>query len=244
MEKKLSKKIGINRQKAQKQINNVIIWSEITIKALNQTKENEDFLKSKKFKVPSTCKGRSVRRSVRDITQIFNDALDYQFFYAIIAYLVAQVEAFMSDTIRLVLNFDPRRLKTKIQGIDHVKKINVDEIVDASCREKILSNIIDKELLNIFYSCPKAQIDYFKKVLGVNLDQEIMNRWIEIKATRDIIVHNNGIINDIYIMKAGDKCRGSRGDRIIVNKKYFESSATIMKQIVGKISTQLQKEFK
>ena len=49
------------------------------------------------------------------------------------------------------------------------------------------------------YANPRCQSEYFRKALSINISDDEWNKWYEIKATRDIIVHNLGIINETYI---------------------------------------------
>jgi hypothetical protein len=83
-----------------------------------------------------------------------------------------------------------------------------------------------------------------QKVLNCKLGKRLKELWSEIKATRDIIVHNNGVINDKYIEKAGSAARGDVGDTIQVDIEYFGSSAATMKSLIGRISSQLKKSLK
>ena len=61
------------------------------------------------------------------------------------------------------------------------------------------------------FAKPKDYIDAFRKILSINLNDDLVSDYIEIKASRDIIVHNLGEINKLYIDKAGSKARGVDG---------------------------------
>ncbi len=37
-------------------------------------------------------------------------------------------------------------------------------------------------------------------------------------ATRDLVVHNSGVTNELYLQKAGKKARGALGARLTVDK--------------------------
>lgn len=50
----------------------------------------------------------------------------------------------------------------------------------------------------------KKQIEYFDKALGIKVDDDIWGKWVEIKARRDLWVHNAGIVNQVYIDKVRD----------------------------------------
>lgn len=51
------------------------------------------------------------------------------------------------------------------------------------------------------------------------------------KATRDLLVHNDGVINAIYLEKAGELARGQNGEVVPISSEYFESSVRDMKNM-------------
>ncbi len=91
------------------------------------------------------------------------------------------------------------------------------------------------------YASPKNQIEYFYKALGIEFENS--EQWFEIKATRDVIVHNLGIINEVYINKAGDKSRGKIGEKILITQNYFRETISYLKRSIIKMSTQLKSNF-
>lgn len=64
---------------------------------------------------------------------------------------------------------------------------------------------------------------------------------MECKATRDIIVHNAGIINKIYIEKTGSNARGIIGEEIVIDKLYFENLLVLSKSLIGIMVNQAKK---
>lgn len=93
------------------------------------------------------------------------------------------------------------------------------------------------------YANPRCQSEYFRKALSINISDDEWNKWYEIKATRDIIVHNLGIINETYIEKAGVSSRGNLGDAIRVDTSYFLSSIKFMKKIISTCNVIIKDEF-
>lgn len=67
--------------------------------------------------------------------------------------------------------------------------------------------------------------------------------WKAPKATRDLVVHNGGIVNELYLQKAGEKARGKRGDQLVVNKKYFYGALAKMKKVSGAIKRDVEKRY-
>jgi hypothetical protein len=237
-------KIGSLRSERQKTLNDLVIWSSFARGALDTAKNDTRFLKQKRFKVPSNVEGKEVTRTADQLRAIAKGAVNRDIYYSVFVYAVAQVEAFIGEVLFEILSFDNRRIKTRIKGIDHTSKVEVSEIVDATSREEIISSIIRKELAALFYAAPALQMEYFQSVTGVKLPKEIIGQWLEIKATRDIIVHNSGVANSVYLKKAGNNGRASDGDVLPMDEKYFGNAIASMKSLIGKTSSVIQEDLK
>jgi hypothetical protein len=234
------------RNKFQKSLNNIHIWSSVAIDALEQVKHDEDFLYYGRYSVPSSNskKKKIVEREPEEIQQIIANAQEYELYFSVFVYLVAQVEAFLNDVLFLILRYDNRRVKTTIQGIEFKKQVDISEIIDSSDKESLIDTIIKRNLIAIFYASPAKQLDYLSKVSGIVIDESLQADWIEYKATRDIIVHNSGKINDLYLQKCGNNARGKLDEQIIVDKPYFENAIGKMKAFIGKVTNQLKIDIK
>jgi hypothetical protein len=102
-------------------------------------------------------------------------------------------------------------------------------------------------LSNIFYSSPEKQFEYLQRVVGIEVDERIeilFNKWKEYKATRDLIVHNHGIINEVYLFKADKNARGSIGDSVVITDEYIDTLVAESKSLIGSITTSLQRQNK
>lgn len=240
----LSKKIGLLRSVHQKTLNNVFIWTSFARGALDTAKGDPDFLNQKRFKVPSSVRGKEVERTATELKEIAERAVENEIYYSVFVYAVAQVEAFIGDVLFEILTLDNRRIKTRVKGIDHTSKIEVSEIIDAPSREEIISGIIQKELTSLFYASPALQMEYFQSVTGVTLSKDLIGQWLEIKATRDIIVHNSGVSNSVYVKKADSHARAKDGEVLPMDEKYFGKAIASMKSLIGRASSGIQAELK
>jgi hypothetical protein len=54
----------------------------------------------------------------------------------------------------------------------------------------------------------------------------------EIKASRDVLVHNSGIVNSAYLEKAGDRARFMVGDRLDVPEPYLLTSLRLVQGVI------------
>jgi hypothetical protein len=79
--------------------------------------------------------------------------------------------------------------------------------------------------------CGSASASYKIAKLGCPSADHI-ERFAEIKATRDALVHNKGIANRVYIDKAMGRARFRDGDKIEVPATYHRDSWRLVKQII------------
>ncbi|MCK9373776.1 MAG: hypothetical protein M0P91_11295 [Sulfuricurvum sp.] len=240
---------GELRKIYQKKINNTHIWASIAYEAINVASANVEILSSSTFKVPSrsVSKTKEISRSKESLEEVLNAAADIDFNYSIFTFIVAQIEAFLSDLVRGVLRIDKRRLKIRVQGIDHTNKIDIAEIIDSNDIDEVLELIIKKELISIFYASPEKQFEYLEKVLNIKIDEklfELFDKWKEYKATRDIIIHNSGIANEVYLKKSGNKAKWTEGEKVVIEQDYLNSLVAESKSLVGKICSAIQAKNK
>jgi hypothetical protein len=104
--------------------------------------------------------------------------------------------------------------------------------------------MIGTQLHDTSYLRPAQQIEYFEKVTGIEMDARLTADWIEIKATRDILVHNDGIANVIYTTKAAKSSRVAVGVPLPIDSAYFTHGALTMKLLIGRACSTIQAELK
>ena len=107
----------------------------------------------------------------------------------------------------------------------------------AADKEALVWLIVERELNELKYDRPKAWFDYLNKVvkLGCPTEDEI-ERVAEMKSARDLIIHNSGIVNAIYLDKAGPKARYALGDNVVIDRAYFEDCWVLAKRLVDDIA--------
>ena len=118
------------------------------------------------------------------------------------------------------------------------------EVINRRSRAELIEAIIEKELTALFYASPTIQFRYFEAVLDIELDESIKTSWSEIKAARDLLVHNSSIINRLYLRKAGDAARGMEGEKLVIDSEYMGATMAAMKSLVGKTCSKVQANLK
>jgi len=51
-----------------------------------------------------------------------------------------------------------------------------------------------------------------------------------------LIIHNSGIVNKTYLDKAGTKARYAAGDKVVIDRPYFDECWALAKKLVDDIA--------
>ncbi len=144
---------------------------------------------------------------------------------------VSLFEAFLFDFLRLVLIHQPLHL-------DQRKQITVGMALSAPDRASLVTLLAERELNQLRYANVRDWFKYMEDLvhLGCPSADEI-DRLAEIKASRDILVHNSGAVNAIYLDKAGVLARGNLGAQLDISDQYHEASWQLVKKVIEDVST-------
>jgi hypothetical protein len=138
-------------------------------------------------------------------------------------------EAFVFDFLRLWLTAYPMGLFRRM--------VDFESIWNAADKEAITRMVVDKELNEILYERPAGWFSYLegRVKLGCPTADDVA-RIAEAKATRDALVHNQGVANRTYEAKAGAIARHREGERIDIPDDYHRATWLLLRRVVADIS--------
>jgi hypothetical protein len=140
--------------------------------------------------------------------------------------LITIIEAGLGDLVRLVILKYPNK-------IDGKRSIKSSDILECDKIEAIHLKIANSILNELSYKSPKEFAEESKKIISVNLlECPAYHKYIEVKATRDIHIHNLGIVNDLYLSKASTHARAKLDHRLHVDNMYLLESYEACLQFV------------
>lgn len=149
-----------------------------------------------------------------DLPSHFSAAKNNYFFSLVHQQQVSLFEHLLFDLIRILLLDRPERLSKK-------KQIDYETIFISETKEDLLLKLIERELNEIKYKNVTDWFDYLNKMVSLpEIDAEDLAKIAEAKAARDILVHNAGIINQIYLNKSGSAARFLIDQKIDVSGEY------------------------
>jgi len=139
-------------------------------------------------------------------------------------------ETFFFELLKLLMANNPLSMPRKDKTLEW--RI----VIECADRDEILTKIIETELNQVKYETVSGWFKYLDKVITIGkLAENEREQLAEMKASRDIIVHNAGIVNDIYLKKAGALARYPKGASLEIPLDYFVESFRIVIGLVGDI---------
>jgi hypothetical protein len=142
-----------------------------------------------------------------------------------IVYGIAHFEVLLSGMTRLLLSYFCKSLSTKD------KYLTYEEIIKFGEFQSIQEYIIEQEVNSFSFKSIKQKITYLEKKFGLKFTYEkqkgIRGNWncielndlIEIHSARNILVHNNSIVNKFYISE-NPNSKYKIGDKKEINNEY------------------------
>lgn len=179
------------------------------------------------FTIRNTLTGSVVdEQALIALTQLYMTEFHTSFTFQ---HFVSLLEAWFSDLIRLWLTAYPHSLAKR--------QIEFSAVLEAPDKSAITFAVVDKELTELTYRRVADWFVYMERLvqLGCPTLDEI-ERLAEIKVSRDILVHNKGVVNAIYLAKAGAKARYQLGEKLEIPDDYHRASWELMKKVIQDVT--------
>jgi len=153
---------------------------------------------------------------------------------------VAAVEVALSDSLKYYLqNFPGKLPKDQIRNAGEVLPTNLAEQIETSAARYAVA---------LGYRSFSDFLEQYENILSVEIasvNTEIVAALREIKATRNLLLHNALVINEFYRDQAGSKRRSPRGvrDELQVDYDYVIASMRVLKKFVAAITETLHAKY-
>jgi hypothetical protein len=233
-----------------KELNNSHIFIQRTrdillneISQIKDTKADTDRI----YNVPSR-KGKlfskEAFRTDKELKGLLKEIAERDLFENFIVTNVSKFESYLFRTLTEIIYEFPEKLGINVSGVKPYKTVPIDFVIGSQSIEELIRKVIADRISSISYATPQQYLQFFQEVTGCKTQDEEFIDYIEIKATRDLLVHNDKKVNDIYLEKVGDKRRGSLNQVIPIDGKYFDFTIATMKRISGIIKRELEKKYR
>ena len=144
---------------------------------------------------------------------------------------VAIFENFLKEVLHCWLLAFPESLSAK--------SLTGKEILALSDKQAIVDALVEKELLGLLYDRPANWFNYLDKNNLAAVDKLDVDKFAEVKATRDVLVHGQGIANDYYMSKAGRAARVQLGERLEIPEPYHRASWELICKLVERVGSDM-----
>jgi hypothetical protein len=183
--------------------------------------------RSRKFSIRNRATGGAIGKD--ELPKLAQRYIAEYLAPATFQHFVSLFEDFIFDFLRAWLIQYPESLSRK--------ELRLQAVLDAADKAEIIRAVVDKELLGIAYDPIVEWFKYLDKIarLGCpNRDQ--IERLAEIKASRDVLVHNKGIASAIYVEKSLGRGRCGDGEVLEIPEYYHRESWQLIKQVISEVA--------
>jgi hypothetical protein len=244
-DKVLASRIYSLQNKIFRELNDAHIFLEQVCPLLAQTKSEFENSKSKsdrRYHVPSVGQRKVAKRTDQELEAIYIHFSSNGLYEAFFVTAVSQFESFLGDVLLTFLNFYPLRIAEAVQGIPVCPNISPHDLEGAKDKDQLVQMVLSEHVGNVFRQRPCQYMAYVAKLLSVSNDPSFAD-YYEVAATRDLVVHNNGLVNALYLDKAGKKAREAIGAKVPVDKQYYYGALAILKKVAGAIKRDIETKY-
>lgn len=142
---------------------------------------------------------------------------------------ISTFESFFFELLRLWIIAYPQRLGGR--------QVDFKSVLGLPDKDAITQLVVAKEVSEILYDRPAGWFKYLKDKLGLDCTSaDEIDRIAEAKASRDVLVHNRGFANKVYVSKAGSLARFKDGDKIDIPEHYHRETWELIRKVVSDVS--------
>ncbi len=157
----------------------------------------------------------------------------------VFAYVFALFESSLSECLKRYLNEIPSKLPIQ----DGTLKKNKNELVNVIFTYKVLESWVDEYIVGISYGTTMNFLTKFCELLSItdvsNLFSDSLN---EKKERRNLLLHNNLIINNKYIENTNISAY-EKGSKLEISNEYLIETINEMKELFSVLELKLSEKY-
>ncbi|WP_338721400.1 hypothetical protein [Devosia sp. XK-2] len=239
-----------DHQKQVRKINDLYIEAVMSVRGLSELRKEVSKTKSERVHLTApTSKGKTARISRRreDLLLLMDERIRRREYIQSLVFAVSLTEEYISRNLARVMRAFPQKVLISPAGTpdDGEKTVQVDlrDLIQLGSLKKAISRKAAERTREAMYATPAKYEKYTRSIWGFSFDNGTWENFVEIKATRDLHVHGDGKINEIYLGKVGAKARGAVEEQAVIDAEYLERSISCMKQIYGQIYAGMREKY-
>lgn len=190
----------------------------------------------------STTGDDELNEALKSLQEELNEigiSTDNYLFGSLLISIITEVELFFVDTLYSIIKAFPKKIKNM--------KFDFNDIVDKSNAE-IIQVATQRYINELMYKKPLEYLESFCKIVSID-SKNISGYWpnfIEAKARRDLGIHSNWTVNEIYLNKLKDVNLNSEllpGETIYPDNEYMILVHDNCVKLIDSINVELEDKF-
>jgi hypothetical protein len=143
---------------------------------------------------------------------------------------ISTFESFFFDFLHRVLRHNPWQFARS--------QFDLETVLRSRDCEEVIGLVLLKQMNELRYGKPADWFEALNRAvnLGCPTTDEV-DAIAEMKATRDILEHNAGVVNEVYVRKAGKSARFAVGELVEVDDNYHLASWRLIRKVIADLTT-------
>lgn len=122
--------------------------------------------------------------------------------------------------------------RTRAQRREEIQ-VPLSEILDAPDLTAVLADVAERVVRDLAYRRPAEWLLFIDKRVKLGCPDENQRSALrEMKAARDVLEHNRGVVGPDYIEKAGVEARFAVGDTIQIDEPYLLDRFALLRTVI------------
>jgi len=154
---------------------------------------------------------------------------------------ISSFETMLSDTYQYFIRNVPGAFDLKSVPLQKAS------ILDAATPVELLEEQVERHVVALSYERFTVFFDRLTKALGVGrpeFDEALVDRIVEAKETRNLLLHNNLMVNSIYIERAGPATRANGiGSTLPLGREYVDARLRDIEILTLELADRLRQTY-
>jgi hypothetical protein len=155
--------------------------------------------------------------------------------------MISATETMLTDTYIYYLRSFPESFDFKDT------KFSKDDILSANLAIDLIEQQIERNAISQAYESFPELLRSFVKTIGISeppLDQNLIDQIVEVKETRNLLLHSNLQVNRRYVTKAGQFRRTDReGSTLPLAQKYVSEGCENLTRLLKELEARIGKTY-
>lgn len=152
--------------------------------------------------------------------------------------MVGAFEVMMTDMLKYFYRKFPQKFNKEV-------KVDKDSVLEATLALDLIDAAIDKSIVDMSYGRFQEVARQFFQTLEIDkpaVEDALISSLLEIRETRNLLLHNDLVVNWLYVERAGQLARKKEGI-LEIEREYFLRSLDAVDEFLAEIKTRCERKW-